>query len=153
MIEVNCRLVCINMNAVKRKVNAVVRSAIKQRLEEWRFGGRRFLGHHQHIDFEAGFLGADFKNLSVGVGGLVRDDDIGKQSQQGPKDDEAEGDHSERVAAEPFPGQGPWGLLFRLAFHGSFVCAVKNTEFTLVFKPKMKKSKNLPQNCHCFGKK
>ena len=118
MIQVNRRSLFINMQTVKRQIYAVVGSPIEQEVEEGRLGRWRLLGHHQHVDLEAGLLGADLKDLPVGVGGLVRDDDIGKQSQQGPEDDEAEGDHSERVAAEPFPSQCLGRLvLFRFAVH------------------------------------
>ena len=77
-----------------------------------------FFWNHQHVDLKTGFLGADFKDLPVGVGRFVGDDEVGKQGQESPKEHKATGNHSEFVAAESFPSQCPWGLLLcRLAIH------------------------------------
>ena len=48
---------------------------------------------------------ADFQKLSVGVGGLVGDDEVGKQGQQSPNYDIEARYHSELVAAETLPCQ------------------------------------------------
>ena len=105
LIEVDCRCSGLDVDAVERQVYDIVGSPVEQETEEGRLRVGIFLGKHQHVDFEAGLLGADFKDLAVGIRGLVGDDEISKQSQERPKDYEAAGDHSEFVASEPLPSQ------------------------------------------------